>query len=432
MDKVVQSQQLSSRQQNILINRASPIPRSPQKKKLSTGAFANGAHHRVYRAPQASIRVGERKVLGMDKSGNTRRRRTGAPQDSISIGSLEVPYLWGDDDNELGNSHSEFGSASEDMRRNGSPRHHRLKVNGLLIQQGGTAEDYSDYLDVEESCAYTNAIYIPDESKKRRVFATSFNYQSAMQFIVLAVFGMMIYDSHHRVQKSKVQLQRYDEERAHILEQMMWIDRAAKKAHKSYAQKEIWANINSEDLVNETKDELQEEAQGLRDAVKKLQLRIQLNSRDRLEQRFGESPVHVSLSLDAGGKQQLVLSLSDDTPHAASILIEQIDKRMWDNIELQQMESGAIQISTRFPATTPVLEFIESSKSCHEAGSVVVRQLEAEAMDLNVLVLRIHMTDNHTPTKDEKEVCIGRVLSGFEYLEEADGHVPRIRDDRQY
>ena len=291
----------------------------------------------------------------------------------------------------------------------------------------GSEQDCSLHLDGDDS--FTNLTYhTHDTDDRKRAFfrRVSLNYQNIMQLVLMVVFGMMMFDSHHRVQKHKVQLQRYDDERAHILEQMMWIDKAAKKAHKNYAQKELWADINGEELVKGTKGELEEEAQGLRDAIKSLQLRIQLNARDRIEKRFGESPVHVSFSLDKEGSRHLVIGLSDDTPHAASILLDQIDKKMWNSIELQRLESGTIQVSTNLPATSPILEFIETSRSCHEIGSVALRQLEAEAMELHVLVLRIHMEEHAPMTADD--VCIGKVLSGLDDLKSMGG-IPRIRDE---
>jgi hypothetical protein len=221
----------------------------------------------------------------------------------------------------------------------------------------------------------------------------------------------------------------YDEERAHILEQMMWIDHAAKKVHKKYAQNNVWNSLNDDTLADEKPQELLGEAQGLRDALKKLQLRIQLNARERIEQRFGEGQAKVKIALNPD--QDIELALTEDTPHAASILLEQMDHHLWDTVELQKIAGEPVlQISTNFPATTPALEFIESSRSCKEKGSVVLRQLEAESMDLNVAVLRVHLEEN-TPIRDE-DVCIGRIVSGFRFLQSVEDDplaVPVIQED---
>lgn len=261
----------------------------------------------------------------------------------------------------------------------------------------------------------------------RRLFRGLLTYQNILQCMVLVVFALMVYDSHSRVSEHRQKLEEYDEERAHILEQMMWIDKAAKKVHKKYAQKAIWDSISDEKLRHENHTELLEEAEGLRDAMKKMQLRIQLNARERIQQRFGDSPVVVTLSLDREGQERLEIALTDDTPHTVSTLLEQIDKQMWDTIELQRIDVGQIvQLSTDLPATNPILEFIESSKSCRDEGSVVLRQLEASTMDLNVAVLRVHMTSD--VPKNEEDVCIGRVVKGLQYLQ-AMNSIPVIHEE---
>ena len=411
----------------------SPSRSSPARNKLPASGM-----HRIYRAPQASVRATEQKALDKHKIGSTRRRRRDAVGRSSpskeagtgfsleksakpleSLEKLEAPCLWLADADEVGAS--ERGNEIHWRR---SPRQRRPS-RSLVIRQGN--DDVSEIIDGDDT-HYSSMDNPPFDRKKKSHYHTLLNIQNILQFIVCIVFCMMIFDSHHKVRKHKLQLKQYDEERAHILEQMMWIDQAAKKVHKKYAQKDLWEDINGDELLQRTKDELREQTGELRDEVKKLQLRIQLNARDRIEKRFGGRPMQVSLSLDPEGQQHLVLALSDDTPHAVSIFLEQIDRKMWDDIELQKLESGALQLSTNLPATTPTIEFIEASRSCHEIGSVVVRQLEAETMDISVLVLRIHMEEN-TPT-DEEDICIGKLINGFGYLEQLEG-IPQILDSQK-
>lgn len=266
-------------------------------------------------------------------------------------------------------------------------------------------DDYDDY---------HNEYYVEPRRNVWVVIRNAANYQTIVQVLVLIVFATMIYDSHSRVQKHRVQLAQYDEERAHILEQMMWIDKAAKKVHKKYAQKDIWGSLEDQKLEQESRGELLQDAEGLRDAVRKLQLRVQLNARTRIEDRFGIRNAFIILSLDEEGKEHVQIGLSDDTPHAAAILLEQYDRHLWDKVELQRLGDNIIQISTDQTTTSPVLEFVESSHSCQEIGSVALRQLEAESMDLNVVVLRVHMAE-HVPMGPD-DVCIGKVAAGLEHL----------------
>jgi len=340
--------------------------------------------------------------------------------------SSDDPYAgWNVEANDLDQSISERNE--NNYWNHSSPAGH-YRRRPLVLRQ--SHEDFSASHNDDNDSYTQNTFYSTDSyapTRKRLSLYRWLNTQSIMQFVVLVFFGMIIYDSHHRSQQHKLQLEQYDDERAHILEQMMWIDKAAKKAHKKYAQKAIWDDINDEKLAGEKKDELVEEAEGLRDAMKKLQLRVQLNARGRVQKRFGQQPMEVSISLDKAGEHKLLIALTDDTPHAASIFLEQIENSMWDTVKIQRLESGTLQLSTDEAETTPVLEFVESSHSCREAGSVVFRQLEADSMDLTVAVLRVHMSDN-IPIS-ELDVCIGKIKQGFEHLKSTAAELPLIKSN---
>ncbi|GAX13482.1 hypothetical protein FisN_36Lh033 [Fistulifera solaris] len=361
----------------------SQLNATPQRRKP-----LNTSTTRIYRAPQAAVRD--------ETDGKTRRRRQ--PEDS-SFSTLEAPW---DDDSDRGN---------------------RSSRRSLTLRQG--FEEFSEsFVNNNDYDDYHNEYYVEPRRNLWVVLRTTVNYQTAVQVLILLVFAAMIFDSHSRVQKHRVQLAQYDEERAHILEQMMWIDKAAKKVHRKYAQKDIWESLEDQKLEHESRGALLEDTEGLRDAMKKLQLRVQLNARTRIEDRFGIRNAFINLALDEEGKEHVQIGLTDDTPHAAAILLEQYDRHLWDKVELQRIGDDVIQISTDQTTTSPILEFIESSHSCHEVGSVVLRQLEADTMDLNVVVLRVHMTE-HVPMGGE-DVCIGKVTVGLEYLNKEG--IPRIHE----
>ena len=75
----------------------------------------------------------------------------------------------------------------------------------------------------------------------------------------------------------------------------------------------------------------------------------------------------------------------------------------------------------------PVLEFVEKSRGCRNAGSVALHQLEAS--DFHVMVLKIHMEE--TADIDEDDVCIGTVLKGLETLEQILPQIPVIRTEEE-
>lgn len=240
------------------------------------------------------------------------------------------------------------------------------------------------------------------------------NFTNLLQLLVLVVLAGIVFDGHHRVKKHKVQLQQYDEERAHLLEQMMWIDKAAKKVHqKAQLDKDVHA---------ETKEELEQDVLQSRQELEKLQLRIQLNARDQLSSHFDDKPVQARLQIQTIHNEKelhhIVMALSEDTPHAAATLVNQIEKHLWDEIIYQKVTDETsghsyVQATAKHPITTPLLEFVEKSRGCSERGSVALRQLEER--DLHVIVLRFNMQAN-TPM-DDYDVCVGTVVHGLELLE---------------
>jgi len=280
---------------------------------------------------------------------------------------------------------------------------------------------------------------------KQLPFYRKISLSNILHVLVLLVLATIIYDSHHRVKAHKVKLKEYDEERAHILEQMMWIDKAAKKLHNKVnnnngdndnllGDDSDGNNGNNVDPAKESKDQLVEETKQLRDELDQLQLRIQLNARDRIHDTFGDKPLQISLKLptlsddfDAGAEEgrEVLVALSDDTPHAVSTLLEQMDGNngLWDEMDFQPTEDGnVVQVTSKSrPASSPMLEFAEKSRGCHEVGSVALRSTVVQ--ELNVLVLRIHLVDN--AHLSENDVCIGKVEAGMGWLR----NIPTMDND---
>jgi hypothetical protein len=305
-----------------------------------------------------------------------------------------APPVW-QDDSELGPSVPDYGQRTPPRFR--GPSH-------LQMSHG---YDDSENLD-EESHSHTHydSQYNIEEGSSRQMYKVPY-FSNILQLMIILVLGVIVYDSNHKNSMHKAQLQQYDEERSHILEQMMWIDKAAKKVHKKYTNESLLKDIEAAD----SEGDLRQDVEGLRDEMEQLQHRIQVNARDRINDRFGDKPMQVSLSLDTEGSRHVTVALSDDTPHAAGTWLQQIDKKMWDDV-IFETTADSVQISTRMPNTSPLLEFVEKSRRCRKIGSVAVRQLEN--MELHVLVLRIALKED-TPM-EESDVCIGRVVGGLDEL----------------
>lgn len=255
-----------------------------------------------------------------------------------------------------------------------------------------------------------------------------------LQLLLVAAFVWVVRDGKQRQQLHQQQLQEYEEERAHILEQMTWIDAAAKKVHQKYTANmsgggDGGAESNQallDRMQHESKADLQEESRELMQELEQMQHRVQQNARHRISQYFGDRPVQVSLPLLPDGDRRVVIALQDDAPHAVSTFLQQVIDKLWDEVDFQRLRQGRIlQVATRLSATNPVLEFAEQSRGCHQVGGVAVHQLEST--DFHVLVLKIHMGE-HTPM-EEGDVCIGTVVVGLEELEQMIPVIPEIRSE---
>ena len=264
---------------------------------------------------------------------------------------------------------------------------------------------------------------------------TSFKW-ILLQLVLVLAFVWVVHDARQRQKLHQQQLQEYEEERAHILEQMTWIDAAAKKVHQKYANTNGSGNIllhtagdpsvPDDRLEHESKADLQAENQQVLQELEQVQHRVQQNARHRTVQYFGDRPVQVSLPLLQESDRHVVIALQDDAPHAVSTFLQQVNEKLWDEVDFQRLQNGRIlQASTRFSETNPILEFAERSRGCHQVGGVAVHQLEST--DFHVLVLKFHM-EERTPM-DEGDVCIGTIVSGLEELEQLIPTIPEIRSE---
>lgn len=408
------------------------------------------------------------------ESANPRKHHTKAPRTHHDINSsdesssnsvlemLEAPYLWMDDvEGNLTGAHPSSSWSVGHLRTRQS-RHRQQRKNKLSSTDSAMSEQhYGDdesiytHLTTLSMCDVPSALaasehggdqfnFISGKGKlatmpRRCKLSWNRNNKSSCgdkkrscmisitQVAVLIFFAFVVCDSRRRVHEHKQQLQQYDEERAHILEQMTWIDNAAKKVHKKYAGFDnLLLSTQHEKRLNDPA--LMDENKFLKAQLDQLQLRVQQNARDRTVRQFGDNPVQVALPVTEGDVtgEHIVIALSDDTPHAASIFLQQVGAGMWDEVDFQRLQNGRVlQAATRYSNTMPVLEFIEKSRGCHTAGSVALHQLESD--DFHLLVLKIHMEESNAI--DANDVCIGTVLSGLETLEQIIPQIPVIRDE---
>ena len=377
-------------------------PSSPLKRNVSKPPS------RLYKAPQATYDFGgnktrprrrnkESQTIGSSNHSVQPSQHQFSSTNSVSSETTSQRRFKSHNDHEL--PETPFLWTDDELRS--PPAHLKRRIPVSL------EDSFSEFWDDDSHSQSHNYEHpLMRQSNPKKFFSrirSSLSLSNLLQLIILLGLSYVVFDGHHRVHKHKKTIQQFDEERSHILEQMMWIDKAAKKAHKMYAE--------TKDIHEESKEELERDVKAAIDDLNRLQLRIQLNARDRINRIFGDLPVQVSLRLPDESDKRFIVSLSDDAPHAVSTLLEQIDKKIWDDVVLQR-EKGSTKIMPVNTAVNPVLEFTEKSKGCHEKGAVSVQQLEKE--ELHTLVLRVHTEGTNELPSDS--VCVGKVTSGLEYL----------------
>lgn len=204
---------------NMHISANSMSPGSPQRKKLQPPYQRS-----IYRAPQASVRRG--KAVETHKAGQTRRRRRegntteAPPPPALPPPPLEVESctIWAD------NVPDDLNLSGSDRYHKSPPQHYRKRT--LVLPQRAHedfSETYGEGCDGDSYTAntfYSTDHYYPTHPLKHRRNMHKW-YQAALQFLVLVVLAVLIYDSHSRVRRHKVQLMQYDEEKVSFSERLL-------------------------------------------------------------------------------------------------------------------------------------------------------------------------------------------------------------------
>jgi hypothetical protein len=381
---------------------------------------------------------------------------------------LDIAPIWGDDDEETGSVAPARGMRSPPMRKQ-----HRAASRRRLRRFGDSGsvcsfDPASNMQDDESMISY----YSNQSSKKvdtrdrphgpsliRRYPSSRLRslcrrwlpakghstvpWRRQSTFLQLALFLLLVivvFDSKAKLYHHRTELNNMKEERAHILEQMTWIDLAAKKVHQHYGT----PVYEGRDLFAETDPR----SLRMREELDQMQLRIQQNSRERLAAHFGDGPAQVSLSLAQEGDDEryadsLIIALSDDAPHAVSTFVQQLmgPDKAWDRVTIQRLAQPddcsvvSLQARTEKHRVFPMLEFVEKSRSCDRVGSVSLHQLESGDDQFELLMLKVRLTNAPENAHDSKDdICLGTVIAGLDALDNLLPSLPvvEIKGDREF
>lgn len=248
-----------------------------------------------------------------------------------------------------------------------------------------------------------------------------------LQFFIVLAVTLLVYESHSKAIFAADQLSQFKEEESLLLLHLQKIEQQSIQLHENLSRlaqsggaMEPVIEKKSEngdvdfDLIHKQTQQLYQMEEELNHEVRTLQSKIQQSARNHIIQEFGEGPVQVVLELDfgsEGGPNQIAILLWHDTPHAAWTWLEQIRRHIWDDAEFKWQQSHIIDaIPTRADRQGGRIEFIEQSQHGHEPWTVGLRE-----SDVGDLQMYFNLQDNVNIHKHE--VCVGKVIDGFDSLQ---------------
>lgn len=317
-----------------------------------------------------------------------------------------------------------------------------------------------------------------------------FKWCVIVQIILVIPLCLYVFDAHAQKKHARQQLQQYNEEHEHILNQMMWMDQAAKKLqanndnlhHKRTARHDANGdikyyqdneyldsnenpNVNPLDLVlannqrngrrsrddpnnffesyyadNSATEDLRDSVHKLRGQMRDMQYRIQQNSKARITEKYGEGKIRVYIHPEpedpvlaaaaagpVGSPQEMTQEIAmelfiEDTPHAVSIFLYQIERGHWNRVQMNWKSETTILSKPGSAVTSAMgdwmqtsrLEFLEQFPIKHCEVALV------QQGQMGVLSLQINLVE--VPFQDQEEVCIGRLLNDRLILPKARGY----------
>ena len=287
-------------------------------------------------------------------------------------------------------------------------------------------------------------------------------------FIVIAII-VVIVESHFRANNAAKTLLHFKEEESLLLLKLQKVERHSLQLHETISKRLRRAGIINEDGSNSSGSDSGEEdsnneptlqqhpltaqttelksmTQQLNKQTEELQWHLQDTAVQKIIEEYGEGPVKVVLEIDFpeeilsnkkgspssssytpnASKQRnsnfdssnhLSIVLWPDTPHAGWTWLEQIGRHVWDGTVLNwSIDTPVLEMTP--PRPDPLgrghLDFIESEHNAdtvHGAWTVGLR----EHTETGQLQMFLNMQDNGE--YHQHEVCVGKLLDGFEALQ---------------
>jgi cyclophilin family peptidyl-prolyl cis-trans isomerase len=241
-----------------------------------------------------------------------------------------------------------------------------------------------------------------------------------IQFGILIAVSCWVYDAYFKLREASIQLEKYKNEESNLIDQMDSIeDRATQLREQLKKLREEHTNFG-EDAIQKTKEETKNiqneiykwkrEYFELNKEVHALQDFMQQGAKDELKKRYGGDAVIVTLNLEVetSSDTPITIELFDEAPHASWIFVQQIENGDWESTSFLWHPAHMVLASPSKPASVR-LEFVERSYHHHEAWTVGLTKSQNGGYNIYV-----NLQDNSHV--HEADVCLGRVISGFDTL----------------
>jgi uncharacterized protein with PIN domain len=237
--------------------------------------------------------------------------------------------------------------------------------------------------------------------------------------VVLFVIFCLVWDSHRKVEIATDQLLRFQREESYLIIQMTLVEGRADELRakiKAMKEEEMAAASSVEPIMKTMKLQqdlahLEQEDQKLAEDLEMLQKRIQKSARESIVKMYGKGTIHVDLMLKfADGERSITLELSEETPHAVWVWLQQIIRHDWDASMFRwKLDHVVLATPARMTSQNYKLEFIEDNPLNHAVHSVGLSKREDGGVNFY-----INLLDNGP--YHGGDVCIGKVVGGFDNL----------------
>lgn len=254
-----------------------------------------------------------------------------------------------------------------------------------------------------------------------------------LQLAVVFVVAFLVWDSHHKALLTTeklhqfrhsesmlmLHLQRIEQQSIHLHENLIQLHVGSDAANKNSKGQKPAASVDS-DLIRKQMQQLKQMEEELEHEVRSLQSKIQQSARNSIIHSYGEGPVQVMLEVDIGESNgssdekeeanRISILLWHDTPHAAWTWLQQIESGAWNNVPWELAKGLTIDAAITLPEESSKLQFVEKAQKAHEAWTVGFSNMEGGGS--GIFVNLKDNTDFH-----RHEVCVGKILDGFNVLQ---------------